>query len=173
MIWLYNTLCIYIYIYMSSVGSVHRVPQLPCRRHPAPSASRPWISADEIPGWGYRCLWKKKLFLQEPFTCNPAAEAAIQSLIWCFWSQSSHVSLSPEEWVFFSQTPVVSGSDVTVATPVTRTSIGVSTLFVYMMELYSEAVCSKHALWPSRKDARHLCRWFFGREDEQGPGQGP
>ena len=41
----------------------------------------------------------------EPLPCNPAAEAALQPLIRCSGSLSSHMSSSLEE-LFFSQTPV-------------------------------------------------------------------
>ena len=43
----------------------------------------------------------EKTFLsREPLPCNPAAETALQPLIWCSERESSHVSSSPEECFF-------------------------------------------------------------------------
>ena len=43
--------------------------------------------------------------LCQPLPCNPAAESAIQPLIWCFENISSYMVYFPEE-LFFSLTPI-------------------------------------------------------------------
>ena len=49
----------------------------------------------------------KTLLLREPLPCNPAAETAIQPLIWCSESQHSNVYSFREE-CFFTDTRVYS-----------------------------------------------------------------
>ena len=46
-----------------------------------------------------RCLWNK-LLLREPLPCNPAAETAILTLLWCSDSLSSQMWFSPEDSFF-------------------------------------------------------------------------
>ena len=43
---------------------------------------------------------KKTLFLGEPLPYNPAAETALQALIWCSEKNKSNVHSSPEECLF-------------------------------------------------------------------------
>ena len=50
---------------------------------------------------------KQTILLCKPLPCIPAAETAIQLLIWCSESPSSHMSSSPEE-CFFTDTGVTS-----------------------------------------------------------------
>ena len=57
-----------------------------------------------LPRSGNTGVCAKTLLLSEPFPCHPAAETALQPLIWCSESLSSNASSSPE--VFSSQTPV-------------------------------------------------------------------
>ena len=47
-----------------------------------------------------------QLFVLEPSPCGPAAETALQPLIWCFESVSCSKGCSSQEECFFSQTPV-------------------------------------------------------------------
>ena len=57
------------------------------------------------PSRGVRPASLKKLFLlREPWPYNPAAETALQPLIWCCRNQCSHLSSSLQEY-FCSQTP--------------------------------------------------------------------
>ena len=70
------------------------------RARARPAAASPPPALDAHTG-----VCGKTLLLRQPLPCNPAAETALQPLIWCLESSFVFVSSSPEGW-FFTDTGI-------------------------------------------------------------------
>ena len=103
-VYVYVYVCVYVYVYACAYAYAYvyvyiHTDAYTCvciRLPPTPEHSRlpPYVGVCE-----------KTLLLRKLLTCSPAAETALQPLIWCFRNQYVHASPSSEEW-FFTDTGI-------------------------------------------------------------------
>ena len=81
----------------------------------------------------YWCLWKETLLFCRPLPCNPAAEAALQPVIWRSEGSCSQVSSSPEE-CFSTDTGMTFAitMTITVTTIVAITNTILVRIYIYI-----------------------------------------